>query len=48
MSDLVVEAMVRRVGVHRRAVLNGVSLRVDAGTVAVVVGPSPSTRAASI
>ena len=38
MSDLVVEAMVRRVGVHRRAVLNGVSLRVDAGTVAVVVG----------
>jgi len=44
MSDLVVEALVRRVGVRRRPVLNGVSLRVEAGDVAVVVGASGSGK----
>lgn len=44
MSGLLVEALVRRVGTGRRPVLDGVSLRVDAGSVAVVLGPSGSGK----
>ena len=40
MSTLVVERLVRRVGARRRVVLSEVSLRVEAGQVAVVFGPS--------
>ncbi len=44
MSALVVEGLVRRVGAERRAVLDGVSLRVEPGRVAVVLGPSGSGK----
>ena len=44
MNDLVVEALVRRVGIRRRVVLDGISLRVAAGNVAVVVGASGSGK----
>jgi len=44
MSALVVEDLERRVGPRRHRVLEGLSLRVDAGTVAVVVGPSGSGK----
>jgi len=43
-SALVVEGLVRRVGAARRSVLDGLSLRVEAGSVAVVVGPSGSGK----
>ncbi len=38
------EGLVRRVGPERRPVLDGVSLRVAAGSVAVVLGPSGSGK----
>lgn len=44
MSELLVEGLVRRVGPERRPVLDGVSLRVAAGSVAVVLGPSGSGK----
>ena len=44
MSALVAEGLVRRVGRGRRAVLDGVGLRVEAGSVAVVLGPSGSGK----
>jgi ABC-type polar amino acid transport system ATPase subunit len=44
MSTLVVERLVRRVGARRRVVLSEVSLRVEAGQVAVVFGPSGSGK----
>ena len=44
MSELLVEGLVRRVGPERRAVLDRVSLRVAAGSVAVVLGPSGSGK----
>ncbi|HVP59461.1 MAG TPA: ATP-binding cassette domain-containing protein [Myxococcaceae bacterium] len=44
MSALVVEGLVRRVGAARRPVLDGLSLRVEAGSVAVVLGPSGSGK----
>ena len=44
MSALVIEALGRRVGARRRPVLDGLSLRVDAGSVAVVLGPSGSGK----
>jgi ABC-type polar amino acid transport system ATPase subunit len=44
MSALVVDGLVRRVGADRRAVLDGVGFRVDAGEVAVVLGSSGSGK----
>jgi len=44
MSTLVVETLERRVGVGRRAVLEGLSLRVGPGSVAVVLGQSGSGK----
>jgi ABC-type polar amino acid transport system ATPase subunit len=44
MSALVVDGLVRRVGSARRAVLDGVGFRVDAGEVAVVLGASGSGK----
>ncbi len=44
MSTLVVEGLVRRVGAARRSVLDGLSLRVEAGSVAVILGPSGSGK----
>jgi ABC-type polar amino acid transport system ATPase subunit len=44
MSALVIEALGRRVGARRRPVLDGLSLRVEAGSVAVVLGPSGSGK----
>jgi ABC-type polar amino acid transport system ATPase subunit len=43
-SELLVEGLVRRVGPQRRPVLDGVSLQVAAGSVAVVLGPSGSGK----
>jgi len=43
-SALRIEELVRRVGRERRAVLDGVSLEVAAGNVAVVLGPSGSGK----
>jgi polar amino acid transport system ATP-binding protein len=43
-NALVVEGLVRRVGAERRAVLDGVSLRVEPGRVAVVLGASGSGK----
>ena len=44
MSALVVDALARHVGVRRRTVLEGLSLRVEPGGVAVVLGPSGSGK----
>ena len=44
MSALVVEGLARHVGARRRAVLEGLSLRVEPGGVAVVLGPSGSGK----
>ena len=44
MSALLVESLVRRVGARRRSVLDGLSLRVEPGKVAVVLGPSGSGK----
>ena len=44
MSALVIEGLVRRVGTSRRPVLDGLSLRVEARQVAVVLGPSGSGK----
>jgi polar amino acid transport system ATP-binding protein len=43
-SALVVEGLARHVGARRRAVLEGLSLRVEPGGVAVVLGPSGSGK----
>ena len=44
MSALRVEGLVRRLGPERRAVLDGLALRVEAGSVAVVLGASGSGK----
>jgi ABC-type polar amino acid transport system ATPase subunit len=44
MSALLVEGLRRRVGARRRPVLEGLSFRVEPGSVAVVLGPSGSGK----